>query len=340
MTTLLCFLIFFLLCILCLVEIKQQYKIGFFIVVLLILFAGFRGSVDNDYDTYEMMYNKISNNINVNIEPTFYFITDFVNYLQSNISLLILIYSIIGVSLKTIALSRLSEFWLYSILVYFSFFFILHEMTQIRVGIASAFILFSIQPLKKNQLLHFFALITLGTLFHYSTLLILPVLFLNKNSISKGFYVLIPFGFLIHFSSINPLYILEYLPIESFSLKFNTYKYLSTNQSINPFGVWNILRCVFCLILLYNWKYLQSKNEYSVILIKFYILSVFCLLSFSKIPTFASRISDLYAIVEVILIPFIFYLLKDSKTKYAVIMIFLTSFTMLLLSIFHINLIH
>jgi hypothetical protein len=201
MTTLLCFLIFFLLCILCLVEIKQQYKIGFFIVVLLILFAGFRGSVDNDYDTYEMMYNKISNNINVNIEPTFYFITDFVNYLQSNISLLILIYSIIGVSLKTIALSRLSEFWLYSILVYFSFFFILHEMTQIRVGIASAFILFSIQPLKKNQLLHFFALITLGTLFHYSTLLILPVLFLNKNSISKGFYVLIPFGFLIHFSS-------------------------------------------------------------------------------------------------------------------------------------------
>ena len=75
-------------------------------------------------------------------------------------------------------------------------------MTQIRVGIASAFILLSIQPLKSNNLIKFLALICIGTLFHYSTLFILPVLFLNKNYISRIFYYLIPISFIIHFSPI------------------------------------------------------------------------------------------------------------------------------------------
>ena len=194
-----CFIIFFLLCILCLIDLKQQYYVGFFIVLILILFAGFRDNIDNDYETYQMMFNKISNGINVNIEPTFYYITYFINYVQSNISLLILIFSIIGVTLKCIAISKLTEFWVYSILVYFSYFYIIQEMTQIRVGIASAFILLSIQPLKRNNLFKFLGLICIGTLFHYSTLFILPVLFLNKNSISRVFYYLIPISFIIHF---------------------------------------------------------------------------------------------------------------------------------------------
>lgn len=335
-----CFIIFFLLCILCLIDLKQQYYIGFFIVLILILFAGFRGNIDNDYETYQMMFHKISNGINVNIEPTFYYITYFINYVQSNISLLILIFSIIGVTLKCIALSKLTEFWIYSILVYFSYFYIIQEMTQIRVGIASAFILLSIQPLKKNNLIKFLGLICIGTLFHYSTLFILPVLFLNKNYISKVFYFLIPISFIIHFSPLNQLSILQYIPIESFSMKFETYKYLSSNQTVNPFGIWNIFRCVVCFLLLWKWKYFQTKNENSVLLIKMYILSVFMFLSFSKIPTFAFRISDLYAIVEVILIPFVLYVLRDNEKIYGSLIVFCTSFIMLLLSLFHINLLH
>ncbi len=336
----LCFIIFFLLCIVCLIDLKQQYYVGFFIVLILILFAGFRGNIDNDYETYKTMFHKISDGINVNIEPTFYYLTYLTNYLNSNITLLILIFSILGVSLKCIAISKLTEFWLYSILVYFSFFYLIQEMTQIRVGIASAFILLSIKPLKKNNLLKFLVYIFIGTIFHYSTLFILPVIFLNKNYLSKVFYFLIPLGFIIHFSPLNPLSILEVIPIESFSKKFNTYKNLSTNQNINPFGIWNIFRCVICYLLLWKWKYFQSKNEYSVLLIKFYILSVFLFLSFSKIPTFAFRICDLYAIVEVILIPFVLYVFRDKEKKYGALIIFCTSFVMLLLSLFHIKLLH
>ncbi len=336
----LCFIIFFLLCILCLIDIKQQYYVGFFVVFILILFAGLRENIDNDYETYKMMFDKISNGINVNIEPTFYYITYLINYLNSNITLLILFFSIIGVTLKCIAISKLTEFWLYSILVYFSYFYIIQEMTQIRVGVASAFILLSIKPLKQSNIFKFLALICIGTLFHYSTLFILPLLFLNKNSISKVFYYLIPLAYIIHFSPLNPLSILEYIPIESFSMKFETYKYLSDKQTVNPFGVWNIFRCVLCFLLLWKWEYFQSKNEYSVLLIKMYVLSVFLFLSFSKIPTFAFRISDLYAIVEVILIPFVLYILRDNEKKYGALIVFCTSFAMLLLSLFHINLLH
>ena len=70
-------------------------------------------------------------------------------------------------------------------------------------------------------------------------------------------------------------------------------------------------RIIFCYILLWKWEYLAEKSRYAVVIIKIYILSSLSFIVFSDIPTLAFRVSELLGIVEIVLIPYILYLIKN-----------------------------
>ena len=92
---------------------------------------------------------------------------------------LFLLFAILGVSFKLIAIKQLTELWFLSLILYLSNFFILHEMTQIRAGVASAFLLLCVKPIYDRDLKRFLLFAVLGFLFHYSAIVILPLWFLG-----------------------------------------------------------------------------------------------------------------------------------------------------------------
>lgn len=53
--------------------------------------------------------------------------------LGGNDQIFFLIYAILGVTIKIIAINRLSSFTLLSVYLYICLYFVLHEMTQIRI---------------------------------------------------------------------------------------------------------------------------------------------------------------------------------------------------------------
>lgn len=65
-----------------------------------------------------------------------------------------------------------------SLVFFYSYFFLLHGVIQMRAGVASGFFFLSIIPLYNKKLISFILLSACACFFHVSSLLVLPLYFL------------------------------------------------------------------------------------------------------------------------------------------------------------------
>jgi hypothetical protein len=283
--------------------------------IFLFLFAAFRkAGIDKDYLGYLEYYNDILHHSFSRVEPFFIIITHLVDKLFHNHLFLFIIYALLGVFLKIYAINKLTTFRLLSVLIYFSSFFLLFEMTQIRVGVAAGLLLLCIEPIKEKKLGEFLILAVLATLFHYSALIILPLYFLKGDKLNIVVYaLLIPVSYLIFYSKLDLFFFIDYVPISLVQIKMSSYfHHAAVNSTINVFNLVHLSRCIIAFLFLWKWKLISETNSYSTILIKIYILSLFAFVAFGLVPGFSSRISELLMIVEIILIPFLAVLIKPK----------------------------
>lgn len=305
----------------------------FFIGIGLIFYAAFRdGNRVADYEEYIRFY---ENYTEVLVEPTFIFISYIIHHSFDQVILVFLIYAILGVTLKLIAIQQLSKLVFLSLLIYISYFFLLHELTQIRVGVASALLLLCIKPLYDRNLKKFLLFVLLATLFHLSAIIILFFWFLNPFKINRIFYsTLIPIAYCACFANIN---ILHFIYIPFFQDKLLYYIQTIDNQEINILNFLYLTRCMLFYYLIYYVHFLSLHNKYAILLVKLYAISLFCFLFFSFVPIIAFRISELIGVVEIILLPLIYYTLRPKCLSKLIV-----GFFVLLLSsiyIFHVQLI-
>lgn len=308
----------------------------FFFGVILFLIAGFRGeNVDRDYSIYVRQFNIYKDTWFGNYELSFKVISVIVkDIFNSNFTILIIIYAILGVSTKMLAIKQLSEFWGLSILIYLSYLFTLHEMTQIRAGVSAGFMMLSIKPLFEKRNIRFFFIVGLAIIFHYSAIIALFFWFLNTRRINKYLYLsLIPISYVIHYLTIiNSDFILKFLSYGPILKKFLAYQYMN-NSYINVFNSWQLLKIGLAVIFLFNIDSIFKKNKYGILLVKLFVFSIctYVLLAFN--PAYASRLSDLFAISDIILIPCFLYFVKPEV--YAKLIVIFIGFTFLFLNLFY-----
>ena len=166
--------------------------------IWLVLFAGLRDEgVDRDYNVYIQGYYDVSSPIEeyfdgrasfVN-EPAINIIASVSKYFFDSTIVFFLVFSFLGVGLKFLSIRKYSPFLLLSVLIYFSKYYFFNEFTQIRMGVAVGFFLFSIQYIVSRNLLKFLSLIFIGGLFHYSVLLVIPLYFLSATAINVKLYL-------------------------------------------------------------------------------------------------------------------------------------------------------
>lgn len=309
---------------------------GFFLFII----AAFRGDIDRDYNNYLVLYNSSELLTTIRIEPTFLLISYLTKLIFNDFLFLIIFYALLGVLLKFIAIKHLTEFWLLSVLIYFSNFFIYHEMTQIRVGVASALILISLIPLFNRKFWIFCTIILVAFLFHYSAILALPLYLLNINRINIWFFaIIIPIAYLFYFFHIQITFLIGLIPIPEIQAKFQQYKIISTisNTKINVFNYLQISRCLMAYVFLWKWELMKENNKFSPILIKIYILAISIVVLFTDIPTIGSRASELLMTVEIILIPYLIYVIKQKWL--ATIIISMIALLFLCINLFYSSLI-
>lgn len=314
--------IFIITAILCYLEdYIKQYRLPLYCLLgfILILVAGLREvGIDPDSENYEYTYQHYYQAKAIDmVEPTFLLISYLLNFITSNVHILFLFYATIGITTKFYAFKKLTKFYFVPVLVFISYYFMLHDMTQIRAGIVSALLLVATYYITINQKKKALILILVGSLFHYSSLTLLPIIFLrNKDFNTKNtiFWALvIPLSYIIFFAGISVLMSTS-IPFvgEKLAMYQNSVEKGKLTVAINVFDPIHIISIIlFYFIFFYRKTIAIFSNNINIIL-KIAALGLFFHTSLAFLPVLGLRVSQLYGIVNIILYTQIIYVFKQK----------------------------
>jgi len=302
-------------------EYIEDYKIYVysFVGLILILYAGCKAvGFDNDSENYEMYF--LHNDdpmLAITVEYSFLLLSQIFNIFTSDVHIMFFFYAGIGITLKMLAIKRLSDLWFLPMIVYLGNYYILHDLTQIRAAIVSGVFLLALIPLAEGRKKIAATLILVGCIFHYSTIALFPALFLSNKDMSSNERVawasLVPIGFFIYFLHIS---IFTQIPIPYIGDKIELYQELSEKgimgDEINVFNAVYLVTCLTYLYILLFYNLVKEHNKYLPLMLKCSGISVFSFTAFSSLPVVAFRVCELYGIVQIIIFSNIYYTIKPG----------------------------
>ncbi len=296
--------------------------------------AGLRpDNVTNDYSIYLLYWYEKS--IEEIVEISFIQIKHILkNVLNLEPVYLFLVYAILGVSSKIYAIRLLSKNIFLCILIYFCHFYILHELTQIRVGVATGFFLIGVYYLEKRNLCKFLFAITLATYFHYSAFVAFPLWFVyNNNNKLKYYTLLVPLGYIIYYIGGS---LIVNIPIPYIQQKIQIYTLAEQNSNkegeLNLFSAIYLFRIVIFFVLYFFTEKIVVQQKYIYLFLKIYAISLFSFTALATIPSFSFRIQQLFGVVEIFLIASIVYIFNNKYI--GVLSVIIIAFIFLLINLY------
>lgn len=296
------------------IKYKWTYMI---IVIVLCALAAFRPhDVDKDYLTY-VDYFTYSDNNPIDVEPSFEIIVNAIKLFTSDSRWLFIVYAIITIPLFTYVLNKISITPHLALAVWISNFYIIHGLTQIRVGVSTAFFLLGLSFLirKKNRF-YLFVCILCAILFHYSAIFYLLVLFVSNKELSKKELLcwaaipIVPFAL-----SLGGIDILNLIPNGYIRERVQLYNSVSNNdiERVNYFNIPYMLHLLVYYFLLIKYKLITTRINYLPLIIRVYGISVFFYIVFSFLPVLAFRTSELFGIIEILMLPAIIHGVRPNR---------------------------
>lgn len=305
----------------------KKFFLGIVFLVLAI-FSGLKGpSVSIDYATYQRMFDyldelSVPGSVLPTFEPGFVFIVrafktlDNMNYG----AWIMLFFAVSSLALKLYSFNKLFPNPFIISLFYFSHYFFLHEVTQIRIGLGAAIFFFAFTFYIDGRKWIFVLLILIASLFHYSAILYLTIFLFDNKYIRRGiFLIMISLSIVLAAVKLPVLNFIDIRTAVKFSGKVSQYTRsveggLAT--SINVFNVYTvtIMLCSLYYILFIPWEKLK-ENRILLLALKFSVFSIFILALLSGVPTVAFRFSELFAIADIFLLGFLIYYLPFGRSN-------------------------
>lgn len=299
----------------------KRYRFFLYILMgfVMILIAGLREiGLDPDSENYEYSFHHYYQSSEMGmVEPSFTLISAVLNVFTDNVHLLFLVYAFLGVSIKLYSFKKNLQCIFVPMMLYISFYFVLHEMTQIRAGVVSALFLLAVYHIAKKEKRKALLLIIVGSFFHYSSLALLPTLvFGNKDFNRKGsilIALLIPLSYLIYFGGISMLLNTD-IPLigNKLAIYQQAMEKGKMTVNINVFDPVHLVSVMLFYYTLYFRKTITAFNENYNVVIKIVAIGLFLHTSLAFLPVLALRISQLYCIVNIFLFSGIVYTFKQT----------------------------
>lgn len=249
-------------------------------------------------------------------EPVFHFIV-VVNKLifNTHYAFYFFVFVLIALLIKFHVILKYANYVFPVLMIYFASYFLLHEMTQIRIGLAGGLVMLSWFLYAEGHKSACFWLILFSSLIHYSAILAFCIYFLNTSKPTLFFYGLIFSmfftGVILNFDMKN---ILISLKIPGVSDKISVYKNAEDSGFIiHVSNIYNSLFFIRVFVLglfIYLSKYVEESSNYNLFL-KLYALSIGFYLLFSADPSISIRVSELFGIASVFLLVMSIDLFKE-----------------------------
>ena len=307
--------------------------------ILLIVMAGTREvGIDPDSEVYQGTFlNPYGNDVEDKVEFSYIIIAQALNSITNDVHLLFLVYALLGVGLKFFSFPRYSDSWLLIVFMYIAFYYELHETCQIRAGVLSGCMLLALPCIADNKRWQALLWIAVGTFFHVSGLILLPLLFFRNNPMGRfwkmALALSVPLAYV--FSGFNlGLEFVSELPYVGNKLAFytdaaNHGKLIVTGLNIySPFHLFLVM--IFYYLLFFA-DTLTAEFRYFPLMMKVLAMALVSYAVFSFIPTLGERMGSLYRTVIIVLIPTVIYTLKPKWC--GVLLLFLLSFVFFMFSL-------
>ena len=245
--------------------------------IAMIMIAGMRevGSTP-DTESYEEMYYSKEDSISMMLtEPSFGFITDILQSMALGINALFFVYAILAVPVQLSALWRFSRIPLLTLTVYLSYYYMIHDMVQIRCAVASGLFLWAIYFYVERKKLFSLLFILMGILFHYSAIAGLVIFFLG-NGFPRWqrylLYAIVPVGLFVYVTHID---IFSLVPDELGGLKLMKYRTMREKGLEDELAGWKLnsnlliwMNIVLYYACIYYHDYLVKRFKYTSVAIK------------------------------------------------------------------------
>ncbi|WP_425289096.1 EpsG family protein [Shewanella xiamenensis] len=282
--------------------------ISFAISLIVIFISTFRGP-DFFPDTYNYIQYLSSNMLleRFEVEYTFKLISSFISSLGLEYGFLFLFYTSLSIMLKLSLFSHFKD-KVFIFIFFLSTSLILHDLIQIRVGLAISFSLYSIYVFFNGKFLLSVFMYTLAVSFHYSTLILFPFLIfnyllINKRSLIVYLYLFLPFSILSSgFISENFLTTVVELIFPQLYSKLILYTENINTESVNLFS----LKLLFIyLYLILSYPHLTKMPRFELFSVLMVIEGVILLVIFRSNLGLALRLSDIFLSFLVFVVSFI-----------------------------------
>lgn len=301
----------------------------FILWLIFSLIAGLRTpGFDRDSLTYIDLINRSLEDIWFQ-EPTFIFLV-YVNRLlfDGTYQTFFMFYALLGVGFKLYAINKLDEGKILALVIYFLLYYALHDLTQIRVGVASGLFLLSLFYLDTDKK-KAFLLQSAAILFHYSAVVGIVTLFFSTRKINKLFWILavviavilskwITQSLVLNIANILPAFV---------SVKIINYiNILNENGIFMDFNQYNFYY-LGCVALFFAGIFIAKENDKNalfLISIKILASMIISYYILAPVPIIAGRVSEFFGIVMIIYLPLLASLFYPKKLMVLLILIFIS----------------
>src|ERR1019366_1997709 len=190
---------------------------------------------------------------------------------RSDFQTFLVMFAIVGVSIKLFALLKYSKLPLLSLILYVFSYYLLNEYIQIRAGVATGIFLLAISDLVKGNAKRYFLKALLAIMFHWSSVVLLPLYFIVRY-IKTGMFYLLPFiGILLFIKGVNVNSALQeaLLPIEWLSNYYVSHS--GQQEEIKVFNLISISHVgLFIFVSFLNLRGKEKIDEFDLVLFKIF----------------------------------------------------------------------
>jgi hypothetical protein len=296
---------------------KEIHKIVILAVLatLMVLLATTK-SIDHTADgtIYEhIFYNNDEILTQLTTEPTFLWLSRLVLALGGGLIWMFLIYALIAIPTKLKALYGMTPYIFTALIIYIPIYYELHDLIQIRAAAACAFLLLALNPLSNKRYWTATLLMIIAILFHYSSVVFIPFLFIGNRQLGYNSRLVvacvIPVCFVIYLMGKD---LFSLIPSSILGGKLDYYQKTSEKgeweMALLYKNVYFMLKVAMMYLCLYFYNHIVENNRLAPLLLNLFLASILSPMLFSTIPVIASRVSDMYGIIDCIVFTFALYL--------------------------------
>ncbi|PYI52939.1 EpsG family protein [Paenibacillus flagellatus] len=288
--------------------------------ILIAIVAFFRYGVGVDYFAYEYLFNRLNPSVIQELVAGLdnqELLFRLIGSIFKSIGLPFQIYLIVIASVNIYFISKICKKYsknpIFSLFLYFCFYYFVWTFSGLRQGLTLAIgIYYFLECSENKKTIKFLVITLLLTLIHASAVLLFPLYFVTKINIGKRR--------LFYFSVC--VMIFSFMPLGNILTNFNWLPFISR---IIPYmdsgGIINILdfqglgRIAFLAIALIYYDVYAKQNEMCRRIMNIYVISllIYFIFSFSEIT--AARLSIYGKLLDIIILPNIFYIYREKINK-------------------------